>query len=300
MSAALYLFTVLVWGSSWFAITFQIEHIDPFLSLFYRFALAAILMVGLCKLRKKPLVYSLKEHGFFLLLGMFLFSGNYILFYYATYHVVSGLISLIFSLILVFNTLLTWLVFKQKPDRLLVIGGALGLSGIALIFYEDITASNFDHELIVGVVLSLGGAFLASCGNITSRHLQNNKISVLSANCWGMIYSTITLGLMASFISPEWTFPMHTNFVVSLLYLSVFATVLAFWSYLTLVGNLGPARAAYASILYPVVALAISTVFENLQWTELKVAGVVLTLLGNLLILPRSPLAKLLTKKVKI
>lgn len=296
MTAALYLFTVLIWGSSWFAITFQISEVDPFLSLFYRFALAAVLMIALCKIRGVTLSYKLKDHGLFLLLGLFLFSGNYVLFYFATYHVVTGLISLIFSLILVFNTLLSWLVFNQKPDKLLVIGGVLGLCGIVMIFYQDITASNLDHELVLGILLSLVGAFLASCGNITSRHLQNKKIPVLSANCWGMIYSATVLAVIASFISPDWTFPIKTSFIVSLLYLSLFATVLGFWSYLTLVGRLGPARAAYTTILFPVVALTISTFFEDLQWTELKVAGVVLTLLGNLLILPKSPLAKWLSK----
>ncbi len=287
MNIALYILTVLIWGTTWFAITFQLEQVPISQSVFYRFAMAAIILQISSLFSRRTMRFDPLSHLYFAGLGLFLFSLNYFLFYIATQYIVSGLISVIFSLIVVMNTVLNWLFFKQRPDRYLLIGSALGILGICLLFIENLTAVKIDGLLVKGLILAITATFLASLGNMASRKLQETRIPVITANAWGMTYGALFLLIWVLYSDNPWQFSTSPPYLVSLLYLTVFGTLVAFWAYLTLLGRIGASRAAYTAVLFPLVALLLSTVWEGLDWTFLKGIGLVSILAGNVLVMRR-------------
>jgi len=281
----LYFLTVAIWGSTWYAITWQLNGIPAQVSVAYRFALATLILFVWCWLRRLRLRFSGREHGLLMLLGLTLFSSNYVLFYEAEKRLVSGSVAIIFSLLVVFNILNNWLLFGSKPDRHVIAGATLGLLGIVLTFWPDLSAMNSSSQNIRGILLSLAGTLTASFGNLVSVRLQKRQIPVVPANAFGMLYGTILLLTYAMFSGATFSFDTSVKYLGSLAYLAVFGSVIAFSSYLTLVGRIGPDRAAYMSILFPIVALMISAVFEKYQLTPLSVLGVACILTGNGLVL---------------
>ena len=169
-----------------------------------------------------------------------------------------------------------------------MIGGALmGLSGLSLVFWPELLGVESDTGIITGLLLAFCATFLSSLGNIVSVRNQKRGIPVLHANAYGMTCGTLTMLLITIISGEEWVFDWSPEFLLSLIFLSVFASVVGFWSYLTLLGRVGADRGAYATLLFPVVALGISTMVEDYRWTLISASGVVLILLGNLLILKR-------------
>ena len=142
-------------------------------------------------------------------------------------------------------------------------------------------------KTIIGAAFSLSGALMASFGNMVSHRAQGQGIPVLQANAWGMAYGAATMAVFTLFSQVPFTYDPAPEYTISLLYLSIFGSILAFGSYLTLVGRIGADKAAYAAVLFPVIALGISTLFENYQWTSRAVFGFALVLLGNYIVLSR-------------
>lgn len=281
----LYFLTVAIWGSTWYAITWQLNGIPAQVSVAYRFGLATLILFVWCWLRRLRLRFSGREHGLLMLLGLTLFSINYVLLYEAEKRLVSGSVAIIFSLLVVFNILNNWLLFGSKPDRQVIAGATLGLLGIVLTFWPDLSAINSSPQNIRGILLSLAGTLIASFGNLVSVRLQKRQIPVVPANAFGMLYGTVLLLAYAMFSGAIFSFDTSVKYLASLTYLAVFGSVIAFSSYLTLVGRIGPDRAAYTSILFPIVALMISAVFEKYQLTPLSALGIACILTGNGLVL---------------
>ena len=283
----LYGLTVLIWGSSWFTIKFQIEAVPASISVFYRFLLAALLLQCFCLLRHQSIGYRLRDHGFLALQGICLFGLNYWLFYISANFLTSGLMALIFSTIVIMN-LINGRIWFGTPVELKMIGGALmGLSGLSLVFWPELLGVESDTGILTGLLLAFSATYLSSLGNIVSVRNQKRGIPVLHANAYGMTCGTLTMLLITIISGEEWVFDWSPEFLLSLIFLSVFASVVGFWSYLTLLGRVGADRGAYATLLFPVVALGISTVLEDYRWTLISASGVVLILLGNFLILKR-------------
>lgn len=282
-----YAATVLIWGSTWIGIKLQLGEVAPVVSVMYRFALASCMLLLWCKFKKLNLDFSTKEHGFMALQGMLLFGFNYLLFYVAELHLASGLAAVIFSLILPMN-MINGAVFLKKPiDGRVVLGGILGLTGIILVFRPEISSFSLENDGLLGVVLSLAATLLASLGNITSAYNQNNGLPIVQTNGLGMGYGAVIMLISALAFGQPFGFELSIVYVGSLLYLALFGSVIAFGCYLTLVGNIGADRAAYATLLFPIVALAISTVWEGYQWTTSAVVGVGLIMLGNIWMLQK-------------
>lgn len=282
-----YAATVLIWGSTWIGIKFQLGVIDPMLSVGYRFALAAILLMLWCRLRQLPMRFSPVEHLFIGLQGTFLFALNYLLFYIAELYVASGLAAVIFSTILLMN-MLNGAVFLRSPiDLRVVSGGVLGLAGIVLVFRPEISTFTIDNHGLRGVLFCLGATYLASLGNILSARNQKNGLPVVQTNAYGMGYGALLMFVFAIFAGKEMHIETTFSYLGSLAYLAVFGSIIAFGCYLTLIGNIGADRAAYATLLFPLVALVISTIWENYHWTVSALCGVTLILSGNLLMLQR-------------
>ncbi len=286
---SLYVITVLVWGSTWIAIKYQLGSVDPMVSVIYRFGLAAALLIFFCKIRGLNLKFSMREHFFMAVLGLFLFSLNYWLVYLAEVHLTSGLVAVMFSSIVFFN-IANGAIFLGSPvERKMIIGALVGVIGILFIFMPEITSFQIADKGVLGIVLGFSSVLLASFGNITSLRNTKNNIPVIQANAFGMGYGTLVLILAALFLDKDFSFSFSVPYVGSLVFLSVFGSIIAFGSYLTLVGSIGADKASYALMVVPVVALIISTFAEGYIWNFSGVVGLVLVVGGNFLALKKKP-----------
>ena len=280
----LYLVTILIWGSTWYAIKMQLGNVEPLASVTYRFILAALFLMGWCHIRALPLRFDLRAHVGMMLLGLFLFSTNYAVFYYATRYVTTGLIAMVFSTIVIMNIVGGAVFLSNRITRPVAAGALTGTIGIFLVFLPDLDSLNG-----FGIMLCLFGTMLASAGNIISARNQRRGIPVVQANAWGMTYGALFLTLTLGSSGLPITFDWSVGYVASLIYLAVFGSVVAFGCYLTLIGRVGPERAAYVTVLFPIVALLISTVLEDYRWNTTSIAGELLVLAGNYLVTWRKP-----------
>jgi len=287
-NALLYVVTVLIWGSSWLAIKYQLGSVDPMVSVAYRFMLASALSWLYCRFSGRLMRYSLRDHGFMFLQGASLFALNYWLFYLSELTLTSGLAAVIFSTIVVMNMMNGVLFLKNRLELHVVLGAGIGLFGIIVVFWPEVTDFESGSENLFAVSLAVLATLLASLGNIASARNQRKGIPVVQANTFGMTYGALLMLVLSWATGREFTFEVTLPYVSSLVFLSVFASIIAFWTYLTLLGRVGVERAAYATLFFPLVALGFSTVFEDYQWTASAGIGILLILAGNLLILKRS------------
>lgn len=287
-NALLYVVTVLIWGSSWLAIKYQLGSVDPMVSVAYRFMLASALSWLYCRFSGRLMRYSLRDHGFMFLQGASLFALNYWLFYLSELTLTSGLAAVIFSTIVVMNMMNGVLFLKNRLELRVVLGAGIGLFGIIVVFWPEVTDFESGSENLFAVSLAVLATLLASLGNIASARNQRKGIPVVQANTFGMTYGALLMLVLSGATGREFTFEVTLPYVSSLVFLSVFASIIAFWTYLTLLGRVGVERGAYATLIFPLVALGFSTVFEDYQWTASAGIGILLILAGNLLILKRS------------
>lgn len=284
-SASLYLATVLIWGSTWFAIKFQLGVVEPEVSLVYRFALASAILLLFCLFSRRSLRFTRSQHGFIAMQGLFLFSSNYLVFYWATGFLTSGIVALLFSTVILMN-IINAAIFLRTPVRpQVVVGAFIGIAGIATIFWSEVSSVEQSGESWRGLWMCLLATFFASIGNILSARNQYNNIPVVQTNAWGMAYGAFIMLIYALFSGASFEFEDTMSYGLSLVYLSVFGSIFAFGSYLTLLGRIGADKTAYAAVLFPVIALGLSTVFENYQWTLGAFGGFVLVLAGNYVVL---------------
>ncbi len=282
-----YTITVLIWGSTWLGIKFQLGVVDPALSVSYRFALAALILFAWCFARRLPLKFSRGEHLFIAMQGVFLFAVNYLFFYLAELQITSGLAAVVFSTIVVMNLINGRLFLGTPIEVKVLVGGALGMAGLVLLFWPDMAATDFSGPIFVGMLLSFAATYLASLGNILSVRNQRYKLPIIQTNAFGMAYGSACMALIVLVRGTSVTIEMTAPYLVSLIYLALFGSVIAFGCYLSLVGRIGAGRAAYATLLFPVVALGLSTFWEGYSWTLHGVCGIILILSGNYLAMAR-------------
>ena len=278
----LYGITVLVWGTTWIAIEFQLGTVAPEVSVFYRYLLASGLLFAWCRLRGLPLQFRLSVHLRFALLGLLLFSLNYILTYHAQRYITSAMTAIAFSTMLWLNIINARIFFGTRAGARVIAGSMLGVLGISVLFLPDANSLEFSELAIFGGGLALLGALIASLGNMVSQSAQNAGLPIIQSNAWGMFYGAVLTGAIAYGQGIEFSFEYTGSYIASLLYLAIFGSIVAFGTYLTLLGRIGAHKAGYAMVMFPVVALMVSIAFEGLELTRTVVAGVVLVLAGNL------------------
>ena len=283
----LYTLTVLIWGSTWFAIEFQLGVVAPEVSLVYRYGLAATLLFAWCRLRRLPLQFPLHDHAWFVLLGLLLFGINYIFAYRAQTFITSALTAIAFSSIVWMNIINARLFLGARLSHQVLVGALLGISGIVMLFAPKVGGISFDNDIVLGSLLAVVGALVSSFGNMVSQAAQKKALPVLQSNAWGMFYGSVLTAGYAAFHGHAFLFDPSPGYVVSLVYLTIFGSIIAFGAYLTLLGRIGADRAGYAMIMFPVVALALSALFEDmaLDWTILT--GTALVLVGNAFVLTK-------------
>lgn len=284
-NSVLYVMTVLIWGSTWIAIEFQLGEVAVEVSVFYRYVLAAGILFAWCYSRGRSLQFGAAAHVRFMLLGLLMFSLNYILAYKAQLHVTSALAAIAFSTMVWMNMINARLFFGVVSDRRAVAGSLLGVTGIVIIFYPQIDELALSDSILYGTLLALLGALLASFGNMVSQAAQRRSLPILQSNAWGMAYGALFTGLIAIADGARFSFDFSPGYIVSLLYLAVFGSIAAFGAYLTLLGRIGAHKAGYATVMFPVVALVLSVLVEDMQVTQSLVIGVLLVLSGNVFVL---------------
>lgn len=282
----LYFITISIWGSSFFAISFQISEASSIVSVFYRFAIAASVMLFMCIATGRSLRgFSARQHILIALQGAFLFCINFYLIYEAAEYISSGLIATVFSTIVVMNIIGGTLIFKTLIDSLTLVAAAIGLFGILIIFWHDIFYLELNKNDILGLVLAIGGTVSASIGMLMSAWFQKHYLPIIQTNTIGMAYGAAFAALIATIGDKTFIFSPTNSYIFSLVFLVLFASVIAFWSFLTLLGKIGPGRASYAMVFFPILSLGLSTFFENFAWTLNSITGALLIIIGNVLAL---------------
>lgn len=290
LNFSFYNFTILIWGSTWLAIKYQLGVIDPAWSITYRFTLAALILLLWCLVTRRPMRFTAHDHLFMALQGILLFALNYYLFYLSELHITSGLAAVVFSTIVIMN-LINGRFFLGSPIELRVLlGGGAGLIGLALLFWPEMVAVEFSGPVVYGLLLSFAATYLASLGNILSARNQKNSLPVIQTNAFGMSYGALCMLIVALMGEAPMEIEVTSDYLLSLVYLALFGSVIAFGCYLSLIGRIGAGKAAYATLLFPIVALLLSTIWEDYHWTLSGLFGIALILCGNYLALIRKRL----------
>jgi drug/metabolite transporter (DMT)-like permease len=289
MNFALFLITTLIWGSTWLAIQYQLGVVSPFWSLVYRFGFAAFILITYCLYRQESLSFNQKQHTWIAIQAFFMFFLNYVLFYLASSYFVSGIIATIFAILIVMNIVNSRIFLKNSIDSKTIAGAIIGIFGLIFVVWSEITRlENKDIWVIFeGLALSLGATLSASLGQIVFIKNVKRGLPVIQINALGYVYGSFFTLLLALILGHtptiDWTWP----YMSSLVYLSFFGTVIAFLAYLTLAKRIGPEKSAYAFVLLPIVAMALSSLFEDLTWTTQTITGMALVLLGNVLVMAK-------------
>lgn len=284
-SPVIYAIVVLIWGTTWYAIKFQLGVVAPEISLVYRFGLAAICVFIFARIAGSPMRLSWRDHRFVALQGLTLFCLNYWMTYLSTQFLTSGLVAVLFTSIILLNLINARLFFGVPVEARVLLAAATGALGVALLFLPELQAAMGDRTVVHGALLALGATYLASLGNMAAMRNTQSGMPVVTANAYGMAYGTVGLALIAAIRGTPVDFDPSWPYVVSLLYLSLAGTSLAFGLYLVLIKRIGPSRASYTSVLFPVVALIVSTFFEGYRWTLSAFIGLAVLLAGNALAL---------------
>ena len=281
----LFISTLLCWSPTWYLIKFQFGVVDPLISIFYRFLIASAIVFIFLILLKKKLSFNLNQHLWFLLLGVTLFSLNYIFFYLANTYLISGIVTIAFSTILIMNILGERIYFKIKSSRQTLLAAGFGIIGILIIFEKELLNFKVEDKTYIGIILSFIATFWASTGNLIHQKNFKDKIPFVQSIAYGMLYGSIFTLIVAKFRGAELLFDYSFSYIASLLYLAVIGSVVAFYLYLKLLESIGSARAGYMGVVMPIIALIISTVFEGLQWSNNLIFGLPVLIFGCVLIL---------------
>ncbi len=281
----LYVIAVLIWGSTWLAIEFQLGVVEPEVSVVYRYLAATAILFLWCKLKGLNLVFNVRSHKWFALMGLLMFSLNYILAYRAQIYITSALSAIAFSAMLWMNILNARIFFGVRVSLRIYLGAFLGMLGIVVLFGPQVSEVSLSDGVFFGSLLAVAGALMASFGNMASQAAQKEKLPVVQSNAWSMLYGGLFTSVVVLVRGQEFGFDPSPGYVISLIYLTVFGSVVAFGAYLTLLGRIGAHRAGYATVMFPVVALVLSILFEGLALDWSILLGFALVLAGNLLVL---------------
>ena len=284
-----FLLTGTIWGSTWYVITGQIDGIPAAWSVFYRFALAtpALFLVALAMRRRLRLTRP--EHVLAAVVGLFQFSGNFLFVYHAELFVTSGIVAMMFGLLMVPNALFARIFLKERVNRGFVFGSAVAIVGVSFLLFHEWQA-NPDAGVIGGnvgwgIVLAMLGILAASVANVVQANPTGRGVPMVSLLAWAMLYGTaIDLAFALVTAGPP-PLPTRPGFWAGIVYLALIGSVITFPLHYNLVRQIGAGRTAYNSILTISVAMLLSTLLEDYRWTPLTVTGMGLSVLGMVLAL---------------
>lgn len=284
MNLFLYLLTVLIWGTTWIAMKSQLGVVPIAWSVAYRFALAAAVLfifLALSGRLKRPRGPAM---GLVAAQGLFLFCLNFLCFMQASRHIPSGLVAVLFSTATVWNAFNARVFLGRPLNRRVLAGSGLGLLGLVALFWPELSHHEAGSGTAVGMAYGLAGTLCFSIGNMLSTRLQANGHTPVVTNAWGMLFGACVLTVGCAVAGIPWAFESTAQYVGALFYLAIPGSVIGFTAYLTLVGRMGPEKAAYCTVLFPVVALNVSAWLEGYSWTAPALLGLALVMVGNVLV----------------
>lgn len=278
---AAFLLVSFIWGGTWLVIRDQISSVPPSWSIAWRFVVAAAGMFVLAKLRGEPLALPRQGWRWASLLGLFQFSLNFTFVYHAEHFVTSGLVAVMFALLVVPNAVLGKLLLGQEIRREFVIGSAIAALGVAMLFAQEYRASPATlGEVLLGAALTVGGILSASLANIVQAMEGAKRLPLLTLLAWSMVAGVaINIGYALVMEGPP-QFDPRPGYALGVVYLGIMGSVVTFPLYYGLVRKVGAGTAAYSSVIVPVVAMVLSTIFEGFTWGPLPAAGALVTLAG--------------------
>jgi len=275
-------FTV-IWGSTWIVIRGQLGVVPPQWSVTYRFIIAAVAMALLAMLKGESLRLGRKALVPAAFLGLTQFCINFNAVYLAERHITSGVVATVFALLLIPSSLLAWAFLGQRPTRRFVLSSLVAVAGIVLLFVHELREHGASaNQIAAGIALTLFGMTGASTANVVQARPEIRRFPLLSLIAWSMAAGAIIDGIFALAMTGLPVFDSRPSYWAGLVYLAIPASVVTFSLYYPVVRKIGPAKAAYSSVLVPIIAMGWSTWLENYQWTALTVGGAALALGGML------------------
>ena len=292
-----FLAITLIWSSTWIVIKDQLgagaEAVPAAWSVTYRFVLAAAAMFAIARASGARLRLGAKGHLLAMAIGIPQFVANFNLVYAAEHYVTSGIVAVVFALLVVPNALLARLFFGQRVSRQFLAGSAVAMVGVGLLFWAELRVSGGAAEqVLVGIGFTLLAVLAASIGNLLQLVETVKRLPVASLLAWAMGYAALTNGAIALALHGAPVLEARIGYWLGLVYLGLIASALAFFYYYRIIRAIGPAKAAYSSVLVPIVAMLISTVAEDYRWTGLAAAGGLLAVAGLLVALSGRRLAE--------
>jgi len=277
--------TLFCWSPTWYVIKFQLGYVDPLVSVFYRFLTASIIIFAYLIFKNKNLKFSLNYHIWFSFFGICLYSLNYVFFYLSNTYLISAFPAILFSTVVIMNILGEAFYFKKKPSLKTLIGATIGMIGIMIIFNDEIFNFNLSKSTHEGLFLALLGTFCASTGNMVHQRNLNNNFPLIETIAYSMLYGSLVTFLITQIKGTELLFEYSFSYIASLAYLSIVGSIFAFIFYLKLLAKVGAGRAGYVGVVMPVLALLISTIFEDLKWQLDLIIGFPILIIGAVLVI---------------
>ena len=290
MNVLLYALVVVIWGTTWIAITLQQQsEISTTVAVFWRFFISAIVLFAFVVMSRKLQKLATQDHLFCMLQACCIFGFNFVCFYYAVQYISSGLEAVIFSMAVIFNTINAKLFFAQQISSRFYPAALFGLFGIIALFWHDVMGTTLNSNTLMGIGLCILGTYGFSLGNMISTRHQKQGLDIFTTNAYAMLYGSLLMALISWFKHDNFFPSMSGSSVSALLYLAIFGSVIGFTAYFYLVGRIGAGKAAYSTLLFPLVALVISTIWEGYDWQMNAVIGVILILCGNAIFFIKLP-----------
>ena len=295
MNVSLFALVCLIWGSTWLAIVFQVGDVPVLVSVFYRFAIAALLYVLVLLFTRKISFPELRHHPFIAAQAFCLFSVNFVLFYNSSMYIPSGLIAVIFSLSTIFNIFNARCFFGDSITLRHAVASLLGLTGLSLIFLPSVLleiSQSASSDTAYGVLLATTGTFLFSLGNMASRRNSSHNLQVSSVCALSMAYGAAGLMLFILLTSTPIVAPPTLTYTAALLYLAIFGSIIGFTAYLSLIERIGSSSAAYTTVLFPIVATLLSALFEGFEIQLITLVGILIASSGNVVMFSKINLTR--------
>lgn len=280
-----FMLTGTIWGSTWFVITGQIDGVPAAWAVFYRFLIATPALFVLAMVMGNRLRLNRPEHLLALGVGIAQFSGNFLFVYNAESHITSGIVAVMFALLMVPNAAFARVFIGEKVQGGFVGGSLVAIVGVAMLLVHEWNAAPLGGNVGLGIVLAIGGMLAASIANVVQANPTGRAVPMVSLLAWAMLYGT-AFDLVYAFLTvgPP-TMPPAWQFWAGTAYLAIIGSVVTFPLHYNLVREIGAGRTAYNAIVTVCVAMLLSTVFEGFQWTALAVGGMALALAGMALAL---------------
>ena len=278
----MYSMVVFGWSTSWLPLKWQLGVVAPEVSLLWRFMIAATVMFVISIYLRQSLMFHWRTHLRLALLGLCIFSTNFAFFYHGGKGVASGLLAVVFSSASLVNVVMTAVLGRSRPRIEHLFAAMVGLTGVVCLFWPELQLSN---TALTSLALCLIGTLFFCTGNMVSAACQKRGIPIFASASWGMLYGACYLALFSFISNHEFIIEPTAKYVLGLVWLALVSSVMTFAAYLSLIGRIGPSRAGYATVIFPVFALLISTVFESYTWSSLAFIGLGLVICGNVIML---------------